>query len=204
MHLCFTCTGKTTQSKDREIKKKAFSAFWLSCSGNPRNLGARICIDRSGALQAAAGFANSSSSSSCTEPKGRTRHHQPPLKKGAMKAQHGYPAAERLLDKHSSWKPANRGTEGFGFCRAGVEVSGLGKDRSFPHPPAVSLQSCEPPHGFQSHFFLWAVPGLAVLRTVICRLVLPPVTRGRSQSPWVWFGAAHVYSPRNLPSSSLA
>lgn len=86
MHLCFTCTGKTTQSKDREIKKKAFSAFWLSCSGNPRNLGARMCIDRSGALQAAAGFANSSSSSSsCTEPRGRTRHHQPPLKKGRRK-----------------------------------------------------------------------------------------------------------------------
>lgn len=52
-----------TQSADWEIKKKAFSAFWLSCPGNPRNLEARMCIGRPGVLQAAAVFASSSSSS---------------------------------------------------------------------------------------------------------------------------------------------
>lgn len=130
MHLCFTCTGKKPQSKDQEIKKKAFSAFWLSCSGNPRNLGARMCIDRSGVLQAAAGFASSSPSSSCTEPRRRTQH-QPPLKKGGWnKAWDGYLAANWLLNKHSSWKPALQ--KEFGFCRTGVEVCVLGKEGVLP------------------------------------------------------------------------
>lgn len=48
-----------------------------------------------------------------------------------------------------------QGTEGFGFCHAGVEVSGLWKEGSFPHVPAGSLQSCELPHRFQSHLVLY-------------------------------------------------
>lgn len=172
--------AKNTRREDREIKKKAFSAFWLSCSGNPRNLGARMCIDRSGALQAAAGLASSSPSSRCIRPRGRMRHHQPPLKKRGDKIKHG---AVTLPQSSSSTRTPLKsqcckwGTEGLGFCRAGVEVSGLGKEGSFPHPPAGSFQSCELPHRFQSHFVLWAVPGLAVLHTVICRPVLPPAAQ---------------------------
>ena len=95
------------QSEDQEIKKKAFSAFWPCCSENRRNLGARMCIDRSGVLQAAASVASSSPSSSCTEPRGKTQHHLPPLKKQQWnEARHGYPTTERLLNKHSSRKPA--------------------------------------------------------------------------------------------------
>lgn len=189
-----------TQNADREIKRKAFSAFCLSCSGNPRNLEARMCTGRSGVLQAAAVFASSSSSSFfLPEAKRENATSSAPFKKGMMKWSTTWLCHCRAAPQQAQLlkaSPANGGLRDSVSAMLGLRfLAWVRRD-----PSLFKAVSC---CIILSHFILSAVPRLAMLQTVICRSVLPPVPQVITE-PLVLVWGGTLYNPQYLPSRSLA
>lgn len=148
VHLSFTCTGKNTQKIKR--LQKFFSAFWSGCTENPRNLRARMCIDKSRAHQATASIA-SLSPFSCIKPNRRTRHQPPLKKKGAVQLPCCRAAPQAQLSRVST---VNHGLKDLVSAGPGLRFLVWGR-KTLPHPATGSLQSCMLLHHFHSHFLIY-------------------------------------------------